>query len=625
MSAEPPPSGGNSGYNPDDWTNANDPVDQQYLAQNYLQFPNAQGAETMGDLIVSGALTAQDPATFADTATFNNGINIGVGDLTFSDLTVQSTAFIEANYAQLNTDNTFLSPYIQKFASGVTFGDDTTQTTAFIEANYAQLNTDNIFLAPYQNTFAGNSSTGHTNAPIKITNGVVTGGVPEYCTMYLDPTSGYDMTLYTNQTTNGGLTVRNRNGASFTLNPITISTGVVGCQTLNPIDMNGKNLIGLENLYTVGNVMNFNDYTGEDLFQLSNGGHISYFNINMNNNNISGASSVSSPLFLVGANGQIGNSATLNPQVMTIRNTALNNTSPQIYFQMNDSTNTTISPMQILWDNVNFVAPIGGISSQVLNVSGTGISVGAVPLKVNNISGNGQSFVGFNADINMNNNNITNVDNLSFASSGSSSTASFQNNVNQNGGTYFVLSTNEGYSIAINGVEKTRYDGTNCQFFSPVILPTGSTAITQPKGTNNTTIATTAFVQSAIPVQRAFSFTETGTSSVMQPTQVFTETIQNGALVQFTNTYFTITIIGFFISAAVLTFDDLPWDTPPPSVSGGQTINGVLQSTLTSYQFYCGWSSTAPWTLTLTPYSGVPTANGSVYGFNLASLGIFNA
>ena len=469
MSAEPPPSGGNSGYNPDDWTNANDPVDQQYLAQNYLQFPNAQGSETMGDLIVSGALTAQDPATFADTATFNNGINIGVGDLTFSDLTVQSTAFIEANYAQLNTDNTFLSPYIQKFASGVTFGDDTTQTTAFIEANYAQLNTDNIFLAPYQNTFAGNSSTGNTNAPIKITNGVVTGGVPEYCTMYLDPTSGYDMTLYTNQTTNGGLTVRNRNGASFTLNPITISTGVVGCQTLNPIDMNGKNLIGLENLYTVGNVMNFTDYAGDDLFQLSNGGHISYFNINMNNNNISGASSVSSPLFLVGANGQIGNSATLNPQVMTIRNTALNNTSPQIYFQLNNNLNVATSPMQILWDNVNFVAPIGGISSQVLNVSGTGITVGAVPLKVNNISGNGQSFVGFNADINMNSNNITNC--------GASSTAT-----------------------------------------------------TQPNGTNNTTLATTAFVIANQPSLSNYAQLATGTAQTFTGSNNFTGGLQSGGV-----------------------------------------------------------------------------------------------
>lgn len=466
MSAEPPPANANGGYNPDDWTNANDPVDQQYLAQNYLQFPNAQGAETMGDLIVSGAFTAQDPATFADTATFNNGINIGVGDLTFSDLTVQSTAFIEANYAQLNTDNTFLSPYIQKFASGVTFGDDTTQTTAFIEANYAQLNTDNVFLAPYQNTFAGNTSTGNTNAPIKITNGVVTGGVPEYCTMYLDPTSGYDMTLYTNQTTNGGLTVRNRNGASFTLNPITISTGVVGCQTLNPIDMNGKNLIGLENLYTVGNVMNFTDYTGDDLFQLSNGGHISYFNISMNNNNISGASSVSSPLFLVGANGQIGNSATLNPQVMTIRNTALNNTSPQIYFQLNNNLNVATSPMQILWDNVNFVAPIGGISSQVLNVSGTGITVGAVPLNVNNISGNGQSFVGFNSDIHMNNNNITNC--------GASSTAT-----------------------------------------------------TQPTGTNNTTLATTAFVNNQLA---NYAKLTTGTTQTFTGLNNFTGGLQSGGV-----------------------------------------------------------------------------------------------
>ena len=222
MSAEPPPADSNGGYNPDDWTNANDPIDNQYLAQNYLQFPNAQGAETLGEATISGTLTASD-ATFGDLVTFNNGIDIAT-------------------------------------TAGIKFSDDSVQTVAFIEADYAQLSTDNVFLAPNQNTFAGNASTNNANAPIKLTNGVA----GEYATLYLNPSSGEDITLYTNQNPLGGLTIRGANGASFTMNPASVQDGL-GCQFMNPVSMNGSTLSGLINVYgnaggTIAfqNVANFN-------------------------------------------------------------------------------------------------------------------------------------------------------------------------------------------------------------------------------------------------------------------------------------------------------------------------------------------------------------------------------
>jgi hypothetical protein len=147
MSAEPPPSGGNAGFNPDDWTNANDPIDNQFLAANYLQFPLAQGAQTLANTTVSGVLTVQDTSTFADLATFNNGIEIATtAGITFSDTTVQTTAFVEANYAQLNTDNIFLPTFTNTFNGSVdlgtnaiaktqTSGDSSTfvATTAFVQ------------------------------------------------------------------------------------------------------------------------------------------------------------------------------------------------------------------------------------------------------------------------------------------------------------------------------------------------------------------------------------------------------------------------------------------------------------------------------------------------------------
>jgi hypothetical protein len=207
MSAEPPPADSNGGYNPDDWTNANDPIDNQYLAQNYLQFPTAQGAETLGDATIGGVLTAQDLATFSDLATFNNGIEIAT-------------------------------------TAGIKFSDDSVQTVAFVEANYAQLNTDNIFLSPNQNTFAGDASTNNANAPIKLTNGVA----GEYATFYLNPSTGEDITLYTNQNPSGGLTIRGANGASFTMNPASVQDGY-GCSLINPLSMNGQTLSGLNNVY----------------------------------------------------------------------------------------------------------------------------------------------------------------------------------------------------------------------------------------------------------------------------------------------------------------------------------------------------------------------------------------
>lgn len=207
MSVQPPPSNTSGNYNPTDWTNGNQYVDEAYISENFLSYPSAQGQETLADTIISGTLTAQSPATFSDLTTFNNGIDIST-------------------------------------TAGIKFSDDTVQTTAFIEANYAQLNTDNTFLAPYQNTFAGDSSTGNANAPIKLTNGVV----GEYATLYLNPSVGEDITLYTNQTPNGGLTIRGANGASFTMNPANIQGGA-GCSFINPLSLNANDLSGLANVY----------------------------------------------------------------------------------------------------------------------------------------------------------------------------------------------------------------------------------------------------------------------------------------------------------------------------------------------------------------------------------------
>jgi hypothetical protein len=75
--------------------------------------------------------------------------------------------------------------------------------------------------------------------------------IGESATLYLNPSATEDVTLLTNQP-NGGLTVRNPS-ASYTLNPFPIASGIVGCQSLNPIDMNGQGLYGLNNVFADGN------------------------------------------------------------------------------------------------------------------------------------------------------------------------------------------------------------------------------------------------------------------------------------------------------------------------------------------------------------------------------------
>ena len=245
---------------------------------------------------------------------------------------------------------------------------------------------------------------------------------------------------------------------------------------------------------------------------------------------------------------------------------------------------------------------------------------------INTLTGYSGGNITSGSTINMSTNDIINVDNVSFASSGSSSVASFQNNVNQNGGTYFVLSTNEGYSIAINGVEKTRYDGTNCQFFSPVILPTGSTAITQPDSTSNTTIATTAFVKANTPVYTASSFTLYNTVGLsINPSPVSTLTTYTSAnnVVLFNSNLFTITTTasGLF-TLITFVFGPNPFPNyPPASLSDSMTIFCVNNNT--TYSTSINWSSFTPAQLTILYPQGAPTSSGVVFNVDLATIGAF--
>lgn len=142
----------------------------------FLAFPIAQGNETMASVIVADTLTA------SKNIIMNGATGVNGNYIQFPDLTKQYTATDVTDFASLNSSNIFLS-----------------------ELSPNQ---------PYQQTITGNSLSSNTNAPLVIKN-VDTN---EYVGLYIDPAPTFDATLYSNQT-NGGLTLRNVEGYSFTMTP----------------------------------------------------------------------------------------------------------------------------------------------------------------------------------------------------------------------------------------------------------------------------------------------------------------------------------------------------------------------------------------------------------------------
>jgi len=473
MAAYPIPNPQYGIYNPNNFskqTSNQDALTVETGKLYFLQFPNAQTTQTefLHSIGVASDATFNGPVTFNETVTYNTDIEFT------ANVTVDGDATLLGNF--LGETGTFqdvltcekgidisVAPY------GITFPDNTTQTTAFIEANYAQLNTDNIFLAPYKNVFQGNNSTNATNAPLQISNVDNSDNV----SLYIDPSPTVDLTLYSAQS-NGGLTVRNPT-ASFTLNPVTISPGVVGARSLNPIDMN--------------------------------------------DNYITGASYVTSPFFNVGANGQISCDPNNNPTILVIRNSSTN-PSAQIYFQMFNSGGTAYSPMNISSSSVSCNIPLNLTNGSDINMgTGSDLALGA-----NSITGTGT----INANTyNINTygkidqtgaNNGTVIANNAPYVNGAQATIAF--NLNGPGGVVNPLKIyNDGLNCTvninmnnanINGINTlTGYAGGNITLGSYINMNSnnilncgsGSTAYTQPIGTSNTSIATTAYVQNMFVTQ----------------------------------------------------------------------------------------------------------------------------
>lgn len=117
-------------------------VTEEFLAQNYLQFPGAQGVENFGFKELQ--LTSTN---IGETATLYINPNSGPDVVLES---VQSNGSLTILTSATTENTMILSP-----SEGITFGDGTTQTTAYSDTTSVHVDQDNTFQAGFTQTFNG--------------------------------------------------------------------------------------------------------------------------------------------------------------------------------------------------------------------------------------------------------------------------------------------------------------------------------------------------------------------------------------------------------------------------------------------------------------------------------------
>jgi hypothetical protein len=608
-----PPYFPSSNFNPQFNTTANTSTQSvQELQAYFLSYPQAQGKETLLDTTITGNLI------LTSSSTFNASTNLILDS--------------SSNYIQ--------------------FGDNTKMTTApsADDPNTVYNDVSNIFTSPTIQTFQGSNTTTTTTAPLQFSN--VTSS--EFGTIYVDPSPNNDLTIYSNQSTNAGLTVRNPS-YSFTVNP------------------------------TVGNVASFI-------------------------NPISSTYAISGQSFGVNTTGSdaysIYSNTTPSNYGLVIANTTGNNGS--LTLSNNSTTLTTLTSTTnglTIGDGLDVAGNIGcqAISCSTLNTNGNTISSGTI--NAGAISGSGLTTTGnittasnglggtsvfndtvcnFNSiscggnitagsfttsgGINVNNSNINNVNTLN-GTSGGTLTLGTQNStnvqiaggaltagsslgINSANGTcvfnYYTannltmnLSANETLLISNSGASIMTFSSSeidanknlNMNSNNIINIGSGSTGVTQAVGTNNTTLATTAFVMTNGPIYTTSTFTNNtavcpNASITPSPCSVISTYIAQTNVANFNNVNFTINVINnplFVISLCNLVFNVTPFPNSPPNPASGQTTI-LYNNTNTIYSTQYQWNSSSSLTIQIPVALGTLSSfNGVSFTMNLANLGGFQA
>lgn len=176
---------------------------------------------------------------------------------------------------------------------------------------------------------------------------------------------------------------------------------------------------------------------------------------------------ISSDFDISGASLNVNNTVIFaNSESTAISNTSLESTNPNIYFALNDPSNNQVAPLQIYYNSIQY-----------------------------------------NANLNMNNNPIYNISSLQIGTGTNTYTQLIQGGSTFGINNLYPSSLSPQISIAVKNLSETLQGLTvtssgvnlntqlNMANYNIINLGSGSTAVTQSSSTNNSTIATTAFVQ----------------------------------------------------------------------------------------------------------------------------------
>jgi hypothetical protein len=477
--------------------------------QYFVTFPNTQSPSTIiaNNFNTTGSLNVAGDSQFGGDVEFIGGVSIA-GEIVFeNDVEVTGTTTLDDNLLCLTTATvTELLTCeggidITTLGDGITFPDNTTQTTAFIEANYAQLNTDNTFLTGFTQTFDGVVDLGDSASASGLT---LNNNTLSYLLQPRLSGTDFGLTVINALSNNSTLSLSNGGGN-------VISMTCTGPQTLNIAGSVTATSFNISNssYFTSGNNTGINNNTTGTLNpfiyfainDLSNVQQIPlyiYWNslllsatLNMNSYNITNIGALTGNAGIVTVNSAIsmgsGNAININNSTLNLYSgtivTNIGQGVGQVYFNNNAPFANSPSFSFALYKS-------GGFTS-VLDLSPTVVAL-TTQLNMNNnniinidtITGNSTSNITVNStigmgtgkSINMNNNSILLVSSIS----GGSGTTPITINS--------PLSMSPSCNIAMNNNNIT-------------LMGSGSTAFTQPGGTSNTSIATTAYVQNMYVTQ----------------------------------------------------------------------------------------------------------------------------
>ena len=626
-----------------------------------------------GTATVTGNLLCDTTATVSGILTCETGIDISVsGGLTFPDNTTQTTAFIEANYAQLNTDNAFLAGFTQTFngpvnlndaTNGVTQlnGDNSTllATTEFVQ-NAVQVSgvqvTDSPLLWSGANTNQYNAGTGLT-LPYSYPYGLsqlynLSGGNEEFSLVANNGVAGASDNAFRIYCTQGNQTgallqgttpqliLSNNNTAMFVRDGINVNTktisnigtlsGTSPATSINfdsPISTNSGKGVYINDAYLYlynGSENSQFEYSSaaNQLTIFNNSYHTdNTANIAFNLNNSSGGQAPVNILQIYPNEVDVRAPLNLNNNSLTGVNVINPNTNGStISFQDYSANILTLNYLGInAYENLTMNA--ANINMNTNNISGIGILTGT---GIGDITINSGLNFSTGGGINMGLGSIINCNSITDTSGQYTTT----NTPPDNSITTAIATT--GYvATAISNIPSidlsnyAQLTTTNAQTFTGYINFNNQVfALTQASNTNNTTIATTAFVKANAGIYTQTSITPANSVYYsLSPSTVNVISTYTSAnnVVSFNSVQFNIVIgtVPTFLLAQ-LYFSASPFPGAPPATtqtismycSNGATYSGTI-TWLSATQIYIG------------PPSGIILSSGMTFTVNLASLGAF--